>query len=48
MVKFRHKQSQCDFALSIGHGSPSKLSGLIVYVDKIIATHNNQDQIDKL
>ncbi|KAL5580295.1 hypothetical protein UlMin_012737 [Ulmus minor] len=48
MMKIGYRQSQGDHTLFIKHKAPSKVTALIVYVDDIIVTGNDQEEIKRL
>jgi len=43
MQRFDYKQSQVDYTLFIEHSSGGKVTTLIVYVDDIVMTKNNDE-----
>jgi len=48
MQRFGYKQSQADHTLFIKHSSQGKITALIVYVDDIVLTGNDDGEIQNL
>lgn len=48
MQRFNYKQSQADYTLFTKHSTQGKISALIVYVDDIVVTGNDDEKIRNL